>query len=209
MRVIYSEELMLKVWEEADDPSFKEWRNGVNGNHESDMLKIDNFAKKTNSDIKNIKAELIKGTLDDVKNSVDTGYATPHVVSEAIKWAIGKMRLKQFIKSVLVEENNQKEIQIPFDNFDSTIHTLEIRVGGVPFYHERYNIENGNIVLNSEEIGFSAGKRIDFIITYLEQVDSVDTSLTKEKTLDVVEAINYLTSLTKDLENRLKVLENK
>ena len=39
MRVIYSEELMLKVWEEADDPSFKEWRNGVNGNHESDLLK--------------------------------------------------------------------------------------------------------------------------------------------------------------------------
>ena len=209
MRVIYSEELMLKIWEDADDPTFKDWREGINGKRESDMLKIDNFAKKTNLDIKSIKDEFVKGTIDDVKNSVDTGYATPHVVSEAIKWAIGKMRLKQIIKSVLVIEDNQKEIQIPFDNFDSSIHTLEIRVGGVPFYHERYNIEDGKIILNSEEIGFSAGKRIDFIITYLEQVDNVDMSLSKEKTLDVFETINYLINLTKDLENRLKVLENK
>lgn len=104
-------------------------------------------------------------------------YMTPALVAEALRYSGGVIRnanvtveLRRVVKSVLINVENQKEVEIPLEKFDPEIHYFELRVGGVPFFHERYTVVENMVVLNAEEIGFAQGKRLDFIFYYLEQV---------------------------------------
>lgn len=299
-----TEELGLKIWLEAEDPEFEIWRKELNGNQESDMVKIDRFAKKTNQEISiikekigssgsladktyvdtqdeaiktevnnkigsletlttagkenvvgavnevhakantntskleehtesltnieqnltSLKNELVKATVEQaIEGIVDVGYMTPYLVAEAIKWGVatdGGVELKHIIKSTYINKENQKEVEIPFENFDETIHFLEVRVGGVPFFHERYTVEEGKIVLATNEVGFSIGKRIDFVITYLEQVahnrlpvngkNLLDGSITENKlSQDLQNKIKGLSTTINELELKIKTLESR
>lgn len=152
---------------------------------ENDVLTKEALLGKADKNHTHTKAEVGLGkvenyavaTMDEAVAGVATDkYMTPALVAEAIKWGGGtvfsnmSVELRQVIVSSYIETENQKVLTIPYEYFDKEIYLLELRVGGVPFFHERYTIEDKTITLNANETGFARGKRVDFVITFLEQV---------------------------------------
>lgn len=187
----------------------------------SNMDKIDTALKeladtKSNKNHLHVKSEVGLGQVENypvatskeaLEGTATDKYMTPALVTEAIKYGGANVGpqvtavLKREVKSVYVELENQKEVMIPLDNFNAEVHHFELRVGGVPFFHERYTVEENKIVLKDNEIGFSEGKRIDFVFYYLEQVGDNrlpihgnnlhDGSVTQEKlSKELIDVIN-------------------
>lgn len=152
---------------------------------ENDVLTKEALLGKADKNHTHTKADVGLGkvenyavaTMDEAVAGVATDkYMTPALVAEAIKWGGGttftnmSVELKQVIVSSYIETENQKVLTIPYEHFDKEIYLLELRIGGVPFFHERYTITDKTITLKENEVGFAKGKRADFVITYLEQV---------------------------------------
>lgn len=165
---------------------------GVAGvGNSSNMDKIDTVLKELSDNKSNVghihkKSEvgldLVENypiaSSDEALDGVATDrYMTPALVQEVINYGNHLppqdqkvAELRKVVKSVYTTTDNQKEIAIPMQDFDEEIHLFELRVGGVPFFHERYSVLNEKVVLNSNEIGLPSGKRVDFVFYYLEQV---------------------------------------
>lgn len=201
----YTSNLGLRIWSSSENPSFQEWRAELNSTDSNSALnKIDQFAENVaeslkvveeaveknkdniesiSVDVEALKTDLVKATVDEAIAGVrDDRYMTPYLVSEFLKQngntgGLESVALKRVIESVYTDTENQKEIEIPFSDFKEGSHHLEVRVGGVPFFHERYTIQNNKVVLNDTEVGLAKDKRVDFVILYLEQTkDGITTT---------------------------------
>lgn len=187
-----TQELGLKIWAENENPDFKLWRTELNGDGESDMVKIDRFAKNTKEsmsnilvDVEKLKTDLFIPTEEEaIEGVLNKGYMTPYLVSQVIQHTAPNetAQLKHLIKSIYVTSSNQREFEIPMEQFDPEIHIFELRIGGVPFFHERYTVSNGKVILAENEVGIPVGKRIDFVFFYIEQISSFNSA--KQVTTD-------------------------
>ena len=152
---------------------------------ENDVLTKEALLNKADKNHTHTKADVGLGKVENyavatteeaIAGVVTDKYMTPALVAEALRWggattfANTSVELRQVVVSSYTDTENQKVLTIPYEYFDKELYLLELRVGGVPFFHERYTIDGKTITLKEGEVGFALGKRVDFVITFLEQV---------------------------------------
>lgn len=137
---------------------------------------------KEQVDLGNVENYGVASVEEAMEGLVENKYMTPALVKQAIESYLnnGVVRIRTGVElihqtiSVIIDQENQKEIIVPMQDFNQELHPFELRVGGVPFYHERYSIVDGKVVLKEGEVGLALGKRVDFVFCYLEQVGNIN-----------------------------------
>ena len=70
--------------------------------------------------------------------------------------------------SIVTAKNNQKEFDIPMENYNKDVHFFDVVIGSVFYSNSRYTIQNNKIILNANEDGIEKDRRVDFIFVYID-----------------------------------------
>lgn len=106
---------------------------------------------------------------DSVADALWTGTKINQAITAAVNAAMAKVKLKKVVESKTTSTNATKSFTITQPGFNTDTHSLEMRVGGVPFSETRYTVSGNTVTLKESETGIASGRRVDFIIHYIEK----------------------------------------